>query len=72
MRAETGRFRNEASEKPRVKQGQDWRRGSCLDLLCAVSEGRKSGFKFSGAGRNVAGLPGDWVKHGLSEGKWGL
>lgn len=69
MRAETGRFCNEALEKPKVKQGQDWHRGGCVDLLCVVSEGRKPVFKFSGVWRNVAVLPGDCVKHCLSAGK---
>lgn len=45
MRAETGRFCNKALEKPKVKQGQDWHRGGCVDLLCVVSEGRKPVFK---------------------------
>lgn len=72
MRAESGRFCNEALEKPEVKQGQDRHRGGCVDMFCAMREGRKPVLRFCGIGRNVAGLSGDCVKHCLSAGKCGL
>ena len=42
-------------KKPELKLGEGRHRGSCVDLVCAVGTDRKTVFKCSGAGSNVAG-----------------
>lgn len=42
-------------KNPKLKLGEGWHRGSCVDLVCAVGTDRKTVFKCSGVGTNVAG-----------------